>query len=69
MVFGTIDTYLIARLSNMTSICTDSSNASRTMLMDLHTLEWSQKMLDDYEIDLKWLPEIIKESSADFGSI
>ena len=53
----------------MTSICTDSSNASRTMLMELNTLEWSQKMLDDYEIDLKWLPEIIKESSADFGSI
>lgn len=37
--------------------------------MDLHTLDWSQKMLDEYEIDIKWLPKIIKESSADFGSI
>jgi glycerol kinase len=50
LVFGTIDTYLIARLTNMESIVTDSTNASRTMLMDINTLEWSQKMLKEYEI-------------------
>jgi glycerol kinase len=48
---------------------TDSTNASRTMLMDINTLDWSQKMLKEYEILEKWLPKIIKESSAEFGKI
>ncbi len=42
LVFGTIDTYLVARLTNCKNILTDSSNASRTMLMDINTLEWSE---------------------------
>jgi len=41
LVFGTMDTYLIAKLSNLQTIVTDSTNASRTMLMDISTLEWS----------------------------
>lgn len=45
-----MDTYLIARLTNMESIVTDSTNASRTMLMDINTLEWSDKMLKEYGI-------------------
>jgi len=53
----------------MDSIVTDSTNASRTMLMDINTLEWSEKMLGEYGIQKKWLPRIIKESSADFGKI
>jgi glycerol kinase len=69
LVFGTIDTYLIARLTNCDSIVTDSTNASRTMLMDINTLEWSDKMLGEYEMDKKWLPRIIKESAADFGIV
>jgi glycerol kinase len=69
LIFGTIDTYLIAKLTNFKTIVTDSTNASRTMLMDINTLEWSQKMLDEYGIQAKWLPNIIKESSADFGTI
>ena len=66
-MFGTIDTYLIARLSQMSSLVTDSTNASRTMLMDISTLEWSEKMLSEYGIQKQWLPNIIKESSAKFG--
>ena len=50
LIFGTIDTYLIAKLTNFKTIVTDSTNASRTMLMDINTLEWSQKMLDEYGI-------------------
>lgn len=50
LVLSTIDTYLIARLTNMESIVTDSTNASRTMLMDINTLEWSDKMLGEYGI-------------------
>ena len=69
LVMSTIDTYIIARLSGMKSIVTDSTNASRTMLMDINTLEWSDKMLSEYEIKKENLPTIIKESSADFGSI
>lgn len=69
LVLSTIDTYLIARLTNMESIVTDSTNASRTMLMDINTLEWSDKMLGEYGIQKKWLPKIIKESSAQFGKI
>ena len=37
--------------------------------MDINTLEWSDKMLGEYEMDKKWLPKIIKESSADFGIV
>ena len=39
------------------------------MLMDINKLEWSDKMLSEYQIDKKWLPEIVKENSADFGSV
>ena len=41
VVFGTMDAYLIAKLTNCQSIVTDSTNASRTMLMDIDTLDWS----------------------------
>lgn len=37
--------------------------------MDINKLEWSEKMLNEYEIKKEWLPTIIKESSANFGVI
>jgi len=42
LTFSTIDTWLIAKLTGMTSVMTDATNASRTMLMDINSLEWSQ---------------------------
>lgn len=51
------------------SIVTDSSNASRTMLMDLDKLEWSDSMLTEFGIKKECLAEIIKSSSDDFGVI
>lgn len=69
LIMGTIDTYLVARLSQCEHLVTDSTNASRTMLMDINTLEWSPKMLKEYDIQEKWLPKIIKESSASFGQV
>ena len=48
---------------------TDSSNASRTMLMDINKLEWSEHMLDQFDIKQEWLPEISKSSSGNFGTI
>lgn len=69
LVFGTLDAYLIAKLTNCSHILTDSTNACRTMLMDIDKLEWSDKMLAEYGIRKEWLPRIIKESSADFGKV
>ena len=69
LVLSTIDSYLIARLTDGKSIVTDSTNASRTMLMDINTLDWSDKMLGEYSIKKSWLPKIIKESSGDFGNV
>ena len=60
---------MIAKLTGCKNIVTDGTNASRTMLMDINSLEWSDKMLSDYGIKKSWLPDIIKESSADFGKI
>ena len=45
LMLSTIDAYIIARLTGCKSLVTDSTNASRTMLMDINTLEWSDKML------------------------
>ena len=69
LCMGTIDTWLIARLSGLKSFITDSSNASRTMLMDIEKMEWSEKMLKEFEIERRWLPEISKSSSADFAVV
>ena len=69
MTFSTIDTWLIAKLSAMESVMTDSTNASRTMLMDINSLDWSEEMLNAFEIKREWLPQISKSSSADFGVI
>ena len=69
LVFGTIDTWLIAKLTGMQSIVTDSTNASRTMLMDLHTLEWSDENLSMFGVKKCWLPEIKKSCSDNFGQI
>ena len=69
MIFGTIDTWLIAKLTELNSFATDSSNASRTMLMDINTLEWSDKMLAEFGMEKKWLPTIHKSSSSSFGTV
>ena len=69
LILGTIDTYLISRLTGCKSLVTDSTNASRTMLMDINSLEWSDFMLNEYGIKKEWLPTIIQNSSAEFGLI
>ena len=69
LCFSTIDTWLIAKLSGLHSVVTDSTNASRTMLMDLATLEWSQENLDLFGVNKSWLPSIVKNSSDDFGKV
>ncbi len=65
-LFGTIDTYLIYRLTNMQSYSTDFTNASRTLFFDNKKLKWDKKLLKLFDIDLKDLPKA-KESSSIFG--
>lgn len=64
--FGTIDTFLLYKLSGNSAYKTDASNASRTMLMDLKTLKWDQELLDLFGVKTQMLPEIT-DSFGIFG--
>ena len=55
---GTIDSYLVFRLTGRKSHVTDVSNASRTLLMDLETLQWDPELLDILDVPIRVLPEI-----------
>ena len=56
---GTIDSYLIARMSRGTWHITDVSNASRTLLFDLEQGEWSQELCDLFGVPMSALPQIV----------
>jgi glycerol kinase len=64
LAFGTIDTFILWKLTNGKSYFTDVSNASRTMLMNLKTLAWDDELLKLFKVSKNNLPEI--KSSADF---
>lgn len=66
-LFGTVDSWLLYRLSGGASYLTDYTNASRTMLMNLHTLEWDRELLTGFGLDGLRLPEL-RPSAADFGA-
>ena len=66
LLFGTIETWLIWKMTNGKSHVTDYSNASRTMLFNIHTLEWDEDILNELEIPRSMLPEV-KESSCIYG--
>ncbi len=66
LMFGTIDTWLLWKLSGRRVHATDVTNASRTMLFNIHTLEWDQDILALLEIPQSLLPEV-KPSSAIYG--
>ena len=67
IIAGTIDTYLIWNLSGGKSFYTDHTNGSRTLLMNIHTGDWDDELLSDFNIPKKILPEI-KPSVFNFGS-
>lgn len=67
LLFGTIDTWLIWNLTGGQVHATDYSNASRTMLFNIHTLEWDKEILDLLEIPASILPEV-RPSSGVFGN-
>jgi glycerol kinase len=63
---GTVDTWLIWKLTGGRVHATDYSNASRTMLFNIHTLEWDQDILKELGIPREILPEV-RSSSGTFG--
>jgi glycerol kinase len=62
LAFGTIDSFLVHRLSGGESHVTDVSNASRTLLMDLESLEWDDELLGHLEVPRSMLPRICSSS-------
>ena len=67
LAFGTIDTFLLWRLTGGTAHATDATNASRTMLFDIHRGQWDQDLLDLFKIPSSILPAV-KNTSDDFGA-
>ncbi len=59
LLFGTVDTWLIWKLTNGAEHVTDTSNASRTMLMDLASGEWDDELLGLFDIPRSMLPRIV----------
>jgi len=58
VLFGTVDSWLIWKLSNSAVHVTDYTNASRTMIYNIHMLEWDQKLLDALDIPREMLPRV-----------
>lgn len=66
LMFGTVDTWLIYKLTNEERHVTDVSNASRTLLFNIHTLAWDDELLAFFNIPRLMLPEVLP-SSGHFG--
>ncbi|MBQ4383326.1 MAG: glycerol kinase GlpK [Firmicutes bacterium] len=66
LLFGTVDTWLLWNLTGGSVFATDVTNASRTMLYNIHTLEWDEEILNYFRIPRQMLPEV-KDSSCIFG--
>jgi glycerol kinase len=67
LAFGTVDSYLIWRLTGGKVHATDATNACRTMLYNIETLEWDDELLDLFGVPRAMLPEV-KDNAADFGT-
>ncbi|WP_253665469.1 glycerol kinase GlpK [Thermus scotoductus] len=65
-LFGTVDTWLLYRLTGGRVHATDPSNASRTLLFNLHTLSWDEELLEVFRVPRAMLPEV-RPSDGDFG--
>lgn len=66
LLFGTVDTYLMWQLSKGKIFATDYTNASRTMLFNIHTLKWDDELLQLFDIPRGMLPEVYP-SGHNFG--
>src|SRR5574344_1895349 len=68
LLFGTVDTWLMWKLTNGKVFATDYTNASRTMLFNIRTLTWDEKLCKYLNIPMSMLPEV-KPSSSIFGFV
>ncbi|MES3007647.1 MAG: glycerol kinase GlpK [Pseudomonadota bacterium] len=66
LAFGTVDSFLLWRLTGGKSHCTDATNASRTLLFNIHTQSWDDELLALFNIPASLLPTVL-DSAADFG--
>jgi glycerol kinase len=66
LLFGTVDCYLLWRLTGGRAHATDATNASRTLLFNIHTGAWDDELLKILQVPRSMLPEV-KDSSAAFG--
>ena len=66
LCFGTVDSWLLFKLTNGKAHATDVTNASRTMLFNIHSLQWDEEMLKLFNIPRAMLPEV-KSSSEVYG--
>jgi glycerol kinase len=67
LAFGTVDSFLLWRLTGCSLHATDRTNASRTLLANLHTGQWDDELLRYFGVPLEMLPEI-RPSAGDFGT-
>jgi len=68
LAFGTVDTWLVWKLTSHRQHVTDVSNASRTMLFNIHTLQWDDELLRLFAIPASMLPEV-RSSSEVYGEV
>jgi len=66
LLFGTVDSFLIWRLTGGASHVTDATNAARTLMYDIREGEWSTEICGLLDVPIAMLPEV-KDSAADFG--
>jgi glycerol kinase len=66
LLFGTVDTWLVWKMTQGKVHVTDYTNASRTMVFNINTLEWDEKLLQELRIPLSMMPEV-KSSSEVYG--
>ncbi|MEM5528022.1 glycerol kinase GlpK [Gammaproteobacteria bacterium AS21] len=67
LIFGTVDSYLLWHLTDGKSHFTDATNASRTMLFNIHTQQWDQELLDLFNVPIAMMPTVL-DCAADFGA-
>ena len=68
LLFGTVDSWLVWKLTDGRVHVTDRTNASRTMLYDIHNLKWDEKLCERLGVPLSMLPEV-KSSGEIYGSM
>lgn len=67
LVFGTIDTYMVYKLTGGKAIVTDVTNASRYMLMNIKTQSWDPELLEIFGVTSECLPQIVSSSGIIYG--